>query len=398
MSFSFKNNLDKAISNEILSKRIIDELNHELPSGLFYNLIDSSTLVLSSKENMVISAPLLPDNEMLEVLGDNYNLDDIIKLMYNSQRKVAVKTENGKISINNHLIDVDSVVFSIKSKHIGSEFYLLPDKFKDVGPLIINDGKYKLEVPIKRIPNLSLDEIKFEGNSSGFIINLKYNEKTKIANMTYNYDLRKCNSVFEIVECLNLYKNLILGKCTIDNSRLNPNQNIKLNDVDINRLNFWNKVYEIEKKLNLSFKPNFNINGSVYQNVLEIYYSLCEGRILRNKFNINKLQFEKLADKTIKDYEDMNGKIFNFYFYVKKEISLFDCSITLYIYNYLCNVVVTNIVDSGMQFNILFDTRNDSIYAIKYYDNFESLKQPDDEVMKLVNDSKTIEELEEINE
>lgn len=52
----------------------------------------------------------------------------------------------------------------------------------------------------------------------------------------------------------------------------------------------------------------------------------------------------------------------------------------------------------NIRFNISFDTKADSIYSIKYYDNLETVKQPDDDVMKLVNDSKTIEELEEINE
>lgn len=398
MSFSFKNNFDKNDSKKnSLPDSVVDELSAKLPSGLFYQKIDSSTLALSSKENINVDVKLLPDNEMLEILGDKYNMDDVLKLMFNSQRAVIIETKNGKVVVNNKLIDVDLIIFSAETESKGAKLYLLPPKFDEIKPLVIDDGKYKLEIPIKRVPNLSLDEIKIEGNKSYFFVKLCINEKTKKLNFTINYDLSKCNSVLEIVTCLNLYQNLELGKCTVGGRHLYLSENVKLNDVDINRLNFWNKVYAIENKLNLSFKPSFNINGSIYCNVLEIYYSLCEGKILRKKINISNLEFKKLEDKTIKDYEDMNGKTINFFFCSKKEIRLFDCSITLYVYNYLCNVVVTNIVDSGKQINISFDTRADSIYSIKYYDNLESVKQPDDDVIKLVNDSKTIEELEEIN-
>lgn len=399
MSFSFKNNFDKNNSKKnSLPDSIVDELSTKLPSGLFYQKIDSSTLALSSKENINVDVKLLPDNEMLEILGDKYNMDDVLKLMFNSQRAVNIETKNGKVVVNNNLIDVDLIIFSAETESKGAKLYLLPPKFDEIKPLVIDDGKYKLEIPIKRVPNLSLDEIKIEGDNSYFFVKLFINEKTKKLNFTINYDLSKCDSVLEIVTCLNLYQNLALGKCTVGGRHLNLSGNVKLNDVDMNRLNFWNKVYTIENKLNLCFKPSFNINGSIYRDVLEIYYSLCEGKILRKKINISNLEFKKIEDKTIKDYEDMNGKTLNFFFCSKREISLFDCSKTLYVYNYLCNVVVTNIVDSGKQFNISFDTKADSIYSIKYYDNLETVKQPDDDVMKLVNVSKTIEELEEINE
>ena len=53
MSFSFKNNFDKNNSKKnSLPDSIVDELSTKLPSGLFYQKIDSSTLALSSKENI----------------------------------------------------------------------------------------------------------------------------------------------------------------------------------------------------------------------------------------------------------------------------------------------------------------------------------------------------------
>lgn len=399
MSFSFKNNFDKGKSDKnLIPNSVIDALSAKLPSGLFYQKINSSTLALSSKENINIDVKLLPDKEMLEILGDEYNMDDILKLSFNSQKAVAIETKNGKVVVNNNLVDVNSIIFSAEIETKGTKLYLLPQKFNEIKPLVIDDGKYKLEIPIKRVPNLSLDEIKIEGDNSYFFVKLFINEKTKKLNFTINYDLGKCNSVLEIVTCLNLYQNLAIGKCTVGGKYLNLSGNVKLNDVDMNRLNFWNKVYAIENKLKLSFKPSFNINGSIYRNVLEIYYSLCEGKILRKKLIISNLEFEKTEDNIIGDHDDMSGKTMNFIFSTEKQIKLFDRSITLYICNYLFNVIVTNIVDSGEQFNISFDTRADSIYSIKYYDNLESVKQPDDEVMKLVNDSKTIEELEEIPE
>lgn len=97
------------------------------------------------------------------------------------------------------------------------------------------------------------------------------------------YNTEDVNYLNNVVTCLNLYQNLALGKCTVGGRHLNLSGNVKLNDVDMNRLNFWNKVYTIENKLNLCFKPSFNINGSIYRDVLEIYYSLCEGKILRKK-------------------------------------------------------------------------------------------------------------------
>lgn len=59
---------------------------------------------------------------------------------------------------------------------------------------------------------------------------------------------------------------------------------------------------------------------------------------------------------------------------------------------------ISGTIYSKMSYGQVVKKYIDSIYSIKYYDNLETVKQPDDDVMKLVNDSKTIEELEEINE
>lgn len=377
MALSFANIFNKKNDDFKIPDEVIDCLNNKLGGKLYYSKLDNSTLMLNSSEDIKVKICPILDDDFKKVLGNNYSFEDFFYLIYNSQRMVLIDNMSPLIS-NGEYKNISDLIFSCKFKKEKNKIYIMPNKFEEVDPLLLEYDNKKLYISIKRIPNLSLDEIKFHGTCGFFNIDLVFNKKTKLCNLKPNYDLTKCTSISQIVDCLKLYNSLNDGKCLIDGCKLIKNENYSMSKQDKNRIVFWTKVIEIEKKINLKFVPEFDISESRFKLIQELYYSLCLNRIIRKKSNINTLDFNKNPNYSIDKYNEMKGKVFCFSFQQEKNIEIFGCNIKVFLYNFLNHVKVKDFIEDGDKVHLVLEYDEKSIYAVKYFNDFTSLSQIND--------------------
>ncbi len=377
MAFSFKDNFNN--NNVSIPKGLIEYFNQNLHENLFYRPLDDDTLILSSTKNMNFTFQFELTESQKKILGSEYKFLDAIMLMYNSQEPFKVKNNDGKILINGKYIDIDKIVIGLHKEMKKGSLYLIPPKFDSVKDLELSNDTFTIVIPIKRIPDNSVDKLHFVNTKKYFFdLNLFIDATTYLMSFSVNYDLNKCHSIYDIVSYLSIYNSLLEGTCKLWGKELYFGGETKTSEIYKSKLDFWNKVYSIEKLLKIKFNTPYNVDMKCIYDIEEIYQNIIQRNIIKKMEKIDSITCTPSIDFSIDQFSFMIGKVHSFSFEQIKTFELFGTKITMKGIIYINNAKVTNITEEDDHLILHLNHPNDvekMIVSSILFENDDELKK-----------------------
>lgn len=230
-------------------------------------------------------------------------------------------------------------------------------------PLLIGCDTISIELLINKISNHSLTTIAYESDETN-CISLKYFYKPKNHNfsMNMNISIENATSVKEIIDSITIYNAFIQGKGflaeTLIRKQLETNNITKYNE---ETLEFWNKVYEIENKLNVTFQPPFtDLDFESICDIEEIYQNIIHQEPIRTNTSINSITTKLEFFKDTIDHDSL-GKPIYFEFDSISSFELFGQEINLPCIICIFNAILSKYEQDELkeEYTIFFENESD---------------------------------------
>lgn len=257
---------------------IIKAMSRDLPEGFKYELADEETLIMVPEREEGFNLSLDIPNIDLDFIDSK---KDFWEFLYRSQRKFKVTNE--KIRINGEEVEVSKILTS-PFQAGNTEFFIVPPPFPAPFklPLTLEDGE-EICLKIKRQPLADLKKSLFKsiGTES---LNLSYiiDEEKHSMSMKYKLKLDKADNIEELISVLKLTKALLEGRVKIGDAPLKVDENLRNDKEDLEiLLEFWKRLNEVSKKLDIEFPPREKVSYSDMQVVNNLYDSLILGNVLK---------------------------------------------------------------------------------------------------------------------
>ena len=298
-----------------IPQALIDQLSSKLPDGFIYT-VDTKTnnLTISHDGKMASSITvggmtLKPTAKQREILGEEYSVNDILKLSYNSQQPVPVRFKNDKyITINGEDISIEHLSYNpLKPYEIDLDStFIYPHPFPPAFNIKIGNDNTLMELSIIRVPNDSLENMAFESNGNK-CLSIKYflNPNNRSFSMKLNISIAKAITIQEIIDAIEIYDAFIEGKGYIF-GELIPTKLASAHSsrYDDEALVFWKKIKKLEKKLGVSFDPhssNFDFEEICY--IEQIYQNIVNNVPIKTNVKIETItsKWDYCKDKTVAD-------------------------------------------------------------------------------------------------
>ena len=312
-------------------------LSNSLPKGVKYVSDEHGNLTITSSDGSKITIGgfnVTVTDEMRSVLGNQYSTAQIAKYAYNTQEKIAMNLkEDGIIIVNGERMPVEKFAYNMfdNFSYINSKFYMVPPKFPEPFELELGCEKYKRKLSFQRVPYASLDKSKFQSvNKDPLRMEFIVCEEDYSVKMTLGFDLKKANTVKDIVETVFIYnaycdgKGLLMGHPV---GRMKDKADDKKFDEKSAR--FWEKVFEIEEKLNLKFiPPKTDIEFETICLVEQLYQNLICKKPVKQREIITSI----ISDMNVKEgvnLDDLIGKQIFFQYNATTTFELFEKKLSL---------------------------------------------------------------------
>ena len=312
-------------------------LSNSLPKGVKYVSDEHGNLTITSSDGSKITIGgfnVTVTDEMRSVLGNQYSTAQIAKYAYNTQEKIAMNLkEDGIIIVNGERMPVEKFAYNMfdNFSYINSKFYMVPPKFPEPFELELGCEKYKRKLSFQRVPYASLDKSKFQSvNKDPLRMEFIVCEEDYSVKMTLGFDLKKANTVKDIVETVFIYnaycdgKGLLMGHPV---GRMKDKADDKKFDEKSAR--FWEKVFEIEEKLNLKFiPPKTDIEFETICLVEQLYQNLICKKPVKQREIITSI----ISDMNVKEgvnLDELIGKQIFFQYNATTTFELFEKKLSL---------------------------------------------------------------------
>lgn len=312
-------------------------LSNSLPKGVKYVSDEHGNLTITSSDGSKITIGgfnVTVTDEMRSVLGNQYSTAQIAKYAYNTQKKIAMNLkEDGIIIVNGERMPVEKFAYNMfdNFSYINSKFYMVPPKFPEPFELELGCEKYKRKLSFQRVPYASLDKSKFQSvNKDPLRMEFIVCEEDYSVKMTLGFDLKKANTVKDIVETVFIYnaycdgKGLLMGHPV---GRMKDKADDKKFDEKSAR--FWEKVFEIEEKLNLKFiPPKTDIEFETICLVEQLYQNLICKKPVKQREIITSI----ISDMNVKEgvnLDELIGKQIFFQYNATTTFELFEKKLSL---------------------------------------------------------------------
>jgi hypothetical protein len=340
--------------------KYIDFLNKNLPKGIKYVLDENGNCTISSEESEIKigGMKVILNEEQKKVLGDNYQLNDVLDYSYNSQQKIEIEPiEKGFIMLNDEKFPIDKLEYNPLNpiELVDGKFYLIPPKFDCAIQLKLSDGKYQRIMNISRIPNNSIKIWSFQSNKEEPLqISYTMNNNNKEVKFNISFNLNYANSIRDVVESVYIYNAFIEGKGYIQDTLMKAKlSNKKRNKYDEKSASFWEKVLMIESEISKKFiPPKENIEYDQILEIEELYQMLILKHPIRDKNVISSLSANCDYKKDINDC--INKPLF-FEFNATYSTDIFDCQINLPMLLMVFNSKIVKIEKDKNESNIILE-------------------------------------------
>ena len=312
-------------------------LSNSLPKGVKYVSDEHGNLTITSSDGSKITIGgfnVTVTDEMRSVLGNQYSTAQIAKYAYNTQEKIAMNLkEDGIIIVNGERMPVEKFAYNMfdNFSYVNSKFYMVPPKFPEPFELELGCEKYKRKLSFQRVPYASLDKSKFQSvNEDPLRMEFIVCEEDYSVKMTLGFDLKKANTVKDIVETVFIYNAYCDGKGLLMGHPVGRTQD-KADDkkFDEKSAQFWEKVLEIEEKLNLKFiPPKDDIEFETICLVEQLYQNLICKKPVKQREIITSI----ISDMNVKEgvnLDDLIGKQIFFQYNATTTFELFEKEFSL---------------------------------------------------------------------
>ena len=234
------------------------------------------------------------------VLGEHIDMDKLWTCLYNSQQKAQLLPDkNGCYLINGEPIKAENLIIAPFNENIvreSTKFYLAPPAFPKPFEIEIGSLKNKQKVMIQRNPNNSISKMKFQSISKG-ALNINFTIDSETNEIVFNVEVTEKNAlnIEDVVNSNEIYNAFVLGEGHICGGKIF----VKKSHIDAlipeEVMDFWNKVLELERYLNIKFNPNEEITIDLVNTISILYRCLIE----------------KMPYKKFENFESVSGKGFN---------------------------------------------------------------------------------------
>ena len=312
-------------------------LSNSLPKGVKYVSDEHGNLTITSSDGSKITMGgfnVTITDEMRSVLGNQYSAAQIAKYAYNTQKKIVMNLkEDGIIIVNGERMPVEKFAYNMfdNFSYVNSKFYMVPPKFPEPFELELGCEKYKRKLSFQRVPYASLDKSKFQSvNEDPLRMEFIVCEEDYSVKMTLGFDLKKANTVKDIVETVFIYNAYCDGKGLLMGHPVGRTQD-KADDkkFDEKSAQFWEKVLEIEEKLNLKFiPPKDDIEFETICLVEQLYQNLICKKPVKQREIITSI----ISDMNVKEgvnLDDLIGKQIFFQYNATTTFELFEKEFSL---------------------------------------------------------------------
>ncbi|RIN40147.1 hypothetical protein BU043_10885 [Staphylococcus simulans] len=301
MKINFNNDMYPKKLEKYYSKVLLDEALRE-KANLRYEydpVIDK--LRLETNKDIIIKVNIPKSKLPSDVKTQN----DFDIYLYNSQSEIKLDKVENKAFIEGHEIHLDQLVISKEGEFEDNKISIVPMPFdkQDIIQWELDFYGEQKSIILKRAPNKkSAYTKKYVYKSSNFEVNLyidKYYMSLIIDVVEKN---KKQIFVSEIIEAYSIQHAFLNGKLLINGINLsqykeNKNEN-KNKLIEISkRKSFWEKVSELEHKLNVKFKIRLPISNE--ENIIldKLIVSLLFKESVREQGNITSVKLRITNDE-----------------------------------------------------------------------------------------------------
>ena len=327
----------KSLREQKVPEVTLKYLSNSLPKGVKYVSDEHGNLTITSSDGSKITMGgfnVTITDEMRSVLGNQYSAAQIAKYAYNTQKKIVMNLkEDGIIIVNGERMPVEKFAYNMfdNFSYVNSKFYMVPPKFPEPFELELGCEKYKRKLSFQRVPYASLDKSKFQSvNEDPLRMEFIVCEEDYSVKMTLGFDLKKANTVKDIVETVFIYNAYCDGKGLLMGHPVGRMQD-KADDkkFDEKSAQFWEKVLEIEEKLNLKFiPPKDDIEFETICLVEQLYQNLICKKPVKQREIITSI----ISDMNVKEgvnLDDLIGKQIFFQYNATTTFELFEKKFSL---------------------------------------------------------------------
>lgn len=279
---------------------LLRKLNRDLPEGFHYEYKDDGLCHIASDDDKITFSgfEVILTDEQKALIGDNPNMENVLKYFYNAQKEIPLSLlKPGIIIMNDEEVPVEKIMHHpFKSLKFDSfNLTALPPKFVDPFPLTISGNGCSMKMMINRVPNESVYESKFESiNEAPIKIKYSINDKEKLFSISIITNLNLSKSSREIYDSMSIYNAFISGKGKLENITIPMESAPQANkQYSKKSLAFWKKAAEIENKLDIRFVvSDFEITRDIAYDIEHLYQNLIKGKPVRDDYKIDNLETE----------------------------------------------------------------------------------------------------------
>lgn len=208
---------------------------------------------------------------------------------------------------------------------------MIPPKFPEPFELELGCEKYKRKLTFQRVPYASLDKSKFQSvNGDPLRMEFIVCEEDYSVKMTLGFDLKKANTVKDIVETVFIYNAYCDGKGLLMGHPVGGGKD-KVEDkkFDEKSARFWEKVLEIEEKLNLNFiPPKDDIEFETICMIEQLYQNLICKKPIKKRDIATSITSDMNMREGI-NLDDLIGKQIFFQYKATTTFELFEMQFSL---------------------------------------------------------------------
>ncbi|PGU27371.1 abortive phage resistance protein [Bacillus cereus] len=244
--------------NQKIPQAILDAMSDNLPQGLKYTQIDKEYCQVEPEQGTIT---FKFDNLKIKIPKDIKlsTAEELAEFLYRTQQ--VLETNTDVITINEKEIQLSEYIKN-PYKEIDTDsfkFVISPEPFGEPFPLKVeyDEGNIVKEFLIARQPLADMHKSLFKSiNSDVLEIQFTVNEENRTLKFNVHMDIKKAETVLEIIEAFKMYIAFIEGEIKIGGMRLNPVPIEKERVAAGTALAYWEMVQTVAGKLNVQFKPN----------------------------------------------------------------------------------------------------------------------------------------------
>lgn len=351
---------------------LLDEMSKGLPESLMYKATDNGECVVMPRDNVPLKIEgldfVLPKKYKELLNGESHTLELLQQYSYNAQKKIKLKLIDGEFVIINgqKVKPTDLVKFPYKDQYVlsGGAFYMIPSKFSDPYPISVGDGKIEKFLMVQRKPNESIWEAKYESDKNNSLqLSYLINEKTKQLRFNFIINLKHAKSIAEIIDTIKIFYAFREGTGYIFGS---PQPSICTSSTgqDNFNLTFWEHVRDVERALNITFKPpRRDITNNEAIKLEELYQMLILQKPIKNIQTLSS--FSVTVSKTNNVEESLQHPIYIEFQQTVKE-RIFSAKVNYFLLNGIFNGKIDSIEPVNNDKKVVLKPCNDSpIYTVK---------------------------------